>query len=600
MCGIFGCVGKIDYDKAIECVQRLHHRGPDGADIKQMEGITLGHTRLAILDQSYHANQPMRDVSGRYWIIYNGEVYNFVEIKKQLELQGYRFRTQTDTEVLLYAYIEWGEEFQNKCNGMWALAIWDNDKKQLFLSRDRFGIKPLYIYRQDGNFYFASEMKAFFPVMNKKAPNVRIFWNKSLMDYEATDECAIIGITKLAAGNFAVLRGGVLNTTRWWNTLDHLVNVPRIYDEQVEMLRELFLDACKIRMRSDVPVGTALSGGIDSSCVVGAMNYVSEECVERKSNDWRHAFAAYMPDTICDEAVYAETAAAHAGIHANRVRITPCIEYDELLKYMYLCEDPYLSNPVPYMQTYHAIRQSGVKVTLDGHGADELFGGYPPDLFSAFVDSGIDTGQTNQIMQTYNEAVPDFERITEDRAMRRIMLQLRENERFKIQEDNCACLDEFGKRLYIKTHHSTLPTLLRCYDRFSMANGLEIRMPFMDHRIVSFAFSIPWSSKVRNGYTKAIVRDMARPFMSSEILNRKVKIGFNPPVTEWFKGEWKELLVDIICSKDFRECELVNALDICVDVNEFFQREHVTFRDGERIWGKIVPYLWKKAVVDCS
>ncbi len=597
MCGIFGCVGEIDYGKAAECLERLRHRGPDGMDVKQMDGITLGHTRLAILDQSNNANQPMQDFSGRYWIVYNGEVYNFIEIKKQLESKGYQFRTKTDTEVLLYGYIEWGEEFQSKCNGMWALAIWDDYEKKLFLSRDRFGVKPLYIYKQDGNFYFASEMKAFFPIMRKRVPNVRIFWNKSFVEYEATDECAIMGITKLAAGHCAILQHNAFSIRRWWNTLDHLMDVPATYDEQTEMLREIFLDACKIRMRSDVPIGTALSGGIDSSCVAGAMKYVSEDRLERKSNDWQHAFVAHMPDTICDETKYAEIAAHYVGIPVDHVRITPRVGVNELLREIYMCEDPYLSNPIPYMQTYYEIRESGIKVTLDGHGADELFGGYPVDLFSACANANMEKRQFDQIIHTYNEACID-ENVTANMAVKRVINQLKQNSRFRVNESNYANLDEFGKHLYMRTHNTTLPTLLRCYDRFSMASGVEIRMPFMDYRIVSFAFSIPWTSKIRNGYTKAIVRDMASSFMSDEILKRKVKIGFNPPAADWFRGEWREFLVDTIHSRDFIECELVNALDICVDANEFLQKEKVSFHDGERIWRKIVPYLWKKAVID--
>lgn len=601
MCGIFGCVGKIDYEIALQCVKKIQHRGPDALEIKELPGIVLGHARLSILDVTKSSNQPMCDISGRYWIVYNGEIYNFVELKKELELKGYKFRTQSDTEVLLYSYIEWGEEFQNKCNGMWALAIWDDYEKKLFLSRDRFGIKPLYIYQEDENFYFASEMKAFFPVMKEKMPNYMILVQKDFFNYEATHECVIKGITKILAGTYAVYDGNSLTEKRWWNTLEHLWDIPESYERQVEMLRELFLDACRIRMRSDVPIGTALSGGIDSSSTIGCMHYLSKDCTERKSNDWQHAFVAHLPDTSLDETRYADLAAEYVGISANHVNINPRIEISELLHYIYLCEDPYNTSPVPFIQTYKEISDRGIKVTLDGHGADELFGGYEFDLFAAGNDIGTGTKEFEKFVDMYNEVAPDYRKIGKEEAEKRAHIYVGDfYSRYKIDHKEFDAMDGLNKQLYIESHYSTLPTLLRCYDKYSMANGVEIRMPFMDYRIVCFAFSIPWTSKIRNGYTKAIVRDMAKPFMDKRILNRKLKIGFNAPCTEWFRGELKEFLLDTVNSRDFIECGLVNALDICVDVNEFLRKQEVSYQDGAKIWNEIVPYLWKKAVLDCA
>lgn len=600
MCGIFGCIGKIDHDKALQCVQRMQHRGPDALNVRQLGEATLGHARLTILDKDEAANQPMQDASGRYNIVYNGEIYNFIELREELKLKGYRFRTQSDTEVLLYAYIEWDEAFQDKCNGMWSVAIWDSYEKKMFLSRDRFGIKPLYFLWENGNFYFASEMKAFFPVMKERQPNHSIFGAGDYFNFEATDECSIRGINKLTAGTCAIWQNGHFTQKSWWNTLEHLQEISKPYEEQVEMLRELFLDACKIRMRSDVPIGTALSGGIDSSCTLGAMHYLSNEYVERKANDWQHAFVAHMPDTCFDETKYAQMAAEHIGIQVERVNIDPQIGVDELLRYLYLCEEPYITSPVPYIQTYRQINNAGIKVTLDGHGADELFGGYSFDLFSACMDAGSGTKEFDEVVSTYNETCMSDSRVTRAEAFNQMVLQMKNNCTYGIQNDKFKKMGELNRRLYIETHDKFLPTLLRCYDRFSMASGVESRMPFMDYRIVCFAFSIPWTSKIRDGYTKAVVRDMARPFMRKDILNRKQKIGFNAPNTKWFKGELKEFLLDIIHSKDFKECNLINALDVYVDVNEFLQHDIDSYQDGERIWTKIVPYLWKKAVIDCD
>lgn len=597
MCGIFGCVGKIHRDKAYECINKIAHRGPNALVLRELEGISLAHARLSIFDTSDIANQPMVDPSGRYWIVYNGEVYNFIELRQELEQLGYHFRTESDTEVVLYSYIEWGNHFQEKCNGMWALAIWDDIQKELFLSRDRFGIKPLYYYIQDNNFYFASEMKAFFPIMKERRINYSIFEKRDYLRYESTQDGCIRDIKKVQAGYSGYLKNGHLNLFRWWNTLDHLVQIPTRYEEQMEYLRELFLDACKIRMRSDVPIGTALSGGVDSSAVVGVMKYVSMQEDMYTNKDWQHAFVASMPGTTIDETAYARKAAEYANVNLQEIHVTADISPDEILRYLYICEDPYATSPIPFLQTYGFISNLGIHVTLDGHGADELFGGYRTSTYAAAKDCRENEKELKEVWQIHNNML-----FPEMRLRLEEFISLVDKRRLeRSRDENHAAwkyLSECNRRLYIDTHENSLPTLLRCYDRYSMGNGLEIRMPFMDYRIVCFAFSIPWTSKLRNGYTKAIVRDMAAPFMDSEVMYRKMKIGFNSPLTEWFQGDLKEFLLDTIHAKDFYECELIdNPSEVVRKVEDFFQNNHGYYSEGEALWKEILPYLWKKAVI---
>lgn len=593
MCGIFGCTGKLSMEKAWECLHTISHRGPDAQHVKALEGAVLAHARLSILDTSASANQPMADVSGRYWIVYNGELYNYIELRKELEEKGYPFRTAGDTEVMLYAYIEWGEEFQLKCNGMWGLAIWDDLKKTLFLSRDRFGIKPLYYYEQDGQFYFASEMKAFFPIMRHRTVNYQIFAQNALLRYEATKECCILGIQKILAGHCGVYEKNRLSVRRWWDTLAHVTEAPRTYQKQVERLTELFLDACRIRMRSDVPIGTALSGGVDSSAVAGAMRKIADGDDSYVSRDWQHTFVASMPGTSIDETAYAQAASDYIGVDLKKVEISGKISPQTLYRYMYLCEDPYLTPPVPFMQTYGSMADAGIKVTIDGHGADELFGGYTFDLWHAGKDMRNSPRRLKRLLQVYNDAVTEEEKVSWDQMLCRMdALEGEEG------GESWKTGDALNRRLYEETHRQTLPTLFRCYDRYSMGNGVEIRMPFMDWRIVCFAFSIPWTSKIRNGYTKSIVRDTAAQFMDRDVIFRKRKIGFNSPVTEWFSGEWKEFLFDTVHSRDFYECGLIHPLEVCMKVQKFYSGNHSEGISGEQLWGALVPYFWKKAVID--
>ena len=597
MCGIFGCIGKMHKEDAFSCIKEISHRGPDALEIQELKGAMLAHARLSILDTSDKANQPMSDESGRYWIIYNGEVYNFLELKEELEMLGYRFRTDSDTEVILYAYIEWGEKFQDKCNGMWAMAIWDSYQQRLFLSRDRFGVKPLYYYKQDGNFYFASEMKAFFPVMKRREINYKLFYGYNFLTFEDSTESAIRNIFNFPAACNGFFCQGQLEIKRWWNTMDHLVEVPDSYDEQVEMLRALFLDSCKIRMRSDVPIGTALSGGIDSSAVVGAMSHISNGDNIRQNKEWQNCFVASLSKADIDETCYAEQAAKYVGVGINKVYINPDVTPEEILREIYMCEVPYITSPIPFMQTYKAIRESGVKVTLDGHGADELFCGYTSGVLAAGKEVGFKGTEFDELFSMYREmSCVEVKTMLSKKEAVDCGVSICKNID-KLFEKESINLDEVNKQLYYETHNTVLPTLLRCYDRYSMANGVEIRMPFLDYRIVSFAFSIPWTSKIRCGFSKSIVRDMARKFMDSRILNRKDKIGFSAPMDAWLRGTMKGFLLDTIHSRDFKECGLINSLETSMEVEKFLSNKEVDHIWGERIWQNIVLYLWEKVMV---
>lgn len=242
MCGIYGVINrKVRREQAMECLDTMIHRGPDGFGLWQEDGVTLGHRRLAILDLSSAGSQPMSYANERYWMTFNGEIYNFIEIREELQHKGYTFRGNSDSEVIMAAYCEWKEKCVDRFNGMWTFAIWDRQEKSLFLSRDRFGVKPLYYTEfPAGGFAFASEMKALLPLLEKVEPNKEMF-DRYFADnhYESQPECLIKGIKRFPAGSYAWIRNGKTEITRFWNTLDHLIKVPDTYEEQVEQFREL-------------------------------------------------------------------------------------------------------------------------------------------------------------------------------------------------------------------------------------------------------------------------------------------------------------------------------------------------------------------------
>ena len=609
MCGICGTFGSnISKNKLTECTNRITHRGPDDFGIWMDEYCGLGHRRLSILDLSSAGHQPMSTLDGRYYIVLNGEIYNFLEIRDELKKKNYVFQSECDTEVVLYSYCEWGEKCVEHFNGMWAFAIYDKVKKTIFLSRDRFGVKPLYYANLSKGIGFASEMKALIPMLSEVSVNEKIISDKNrYMNYEATSECLINEIKRLPAGHNMIICDGLINIYRYWNTLDNLVEVPEVYEEQVELFRELFLDACRIRMRSDVTLGTALSGGLDSSATICGMAYVARNsATERVNADFQHAFVASMKGTSLDETIYAREVTDYLGIELSEVSIDPVRAISKMQEYIYTFEDVYLTSPVPMIQTYEAMKQGGVTVTLDGHGADELFGGYTGDMLYALLDVK-NKDEKNQIMNAYYGCLSRNENISETEKNKRIndflfrhyakkVLKVPTWDRI-IDMDNAhkfRKMDHYDRTLYNSTHTTILPTLLRNYDRYSMASGVEIRMPFMDYRLISMAFSITWRSKLRNGYSKNIVRDALRDIMPASIVNRRSKVGFSTPYAEWAQGPWKEWLMDEITSQAFKNCFYIDAKRVYDNTVNVINGKVATGEATEQIWMDLMPYLWEK------
>jgi asparagine synthase (glutamine-hydrolysing) len=612
MCGILGTLPATDAVFFKNSLDKLIHRGPDSFGIWSDESnVSLGHRRLAILDLSQNASQPFFDVTKRFSIVYNGEIYNFIEIRNELEKKGYQFQSESDTEVLLYAFIEWGEKCLLRLNGMWAFAIWDSQKKELFLGRDRFGKKPLFYAHINGKFIFASEMKAIIPFLNQVRPSKNFKWMaENVFLYESTEYTLIEGIKRFPFGHYGYFKDNKLSCTRYWNTLDHLIELPEKYEDQVEEFRELFIDSCRIRMRSDVSVGTALSGGLDSSATISIMAHIAKLNPEnRVSSDWQHAFVATFPNTFLDESYYAKKVVDHLGIQATYLPIDPVAAIDKLEDYLYHFEEIYLTSPIPMIELYGSIRKHGIRVTLDGHGADELFSGYGGSLFEAIPDAGFNNSERSIIFDAYYELFPKKNsqffihknKIVEylDYYLRRKYDKLlgRIPNSNDYRHKNFQKLDNFNKHLYLLTHDTILPTLLRNYDRYAMASGVEIRMPFMDWRIVTYSFSLKWHSKIHNSYTKSIIRDALGKFMPHEIAYRKSKIGFNTPTVAWMKNELRDYFLDHIHSQSFKECTLINSKNVKKLITKVIYDPKVLLYEAERGWIGFSVYLWEKAVL---
>lgn len=642
MCGIAG-IWEIDGKRvSIEAIRQvttaISHRGPDSEGIEfYLDGsLALGHRRLAILDLTASGQQPMSFGDRRYWIVYNGEIYNFIELRQELEGLGYRFRSESDTEVILAAFHRWGPDCQLRFNGMWAFAILDQLKQSLFLSRDRFGVKPLFFLHTGKRFVFASELKAFlhldgFSVEANDEALRRTLANP--FGLEGTETTLLQGVKRLLGGHHMFVSKDGVRMARWWNTLDHLHEVPRTFDEQSERFRELFIDACRLRLRSDVRIGTALSGGIDSTAVVSSLSAVGPSSSgDRVNRDWQRAYVASFPGTPLDESEFASMAAAHVAITPSFVDILPEDALSHMEELIYQMEDVYITPFIAAWQLYREMRRQKVFVSLDGHGADEMLGGYQHDLRGVLTEAGsyskaplrtLDLVRTLYGMYPKDGPVarPNLIQIalssdptvrTLARVARSVGLYSkvgpsgkpwglkREPEPWhddKADPDESAAIDQLGplsSRLYRAFHYSVLPTILRNFDRSSMAHGVEVRMPFMDWRLVCFSFSLGDRSKVGRGYTKRILRQSMRGIMPESIRSRRGKIGLNAPLPEWFASSMREWLWALVNERDFQESDLWDGPVIRSFVEQKRREGSWDWFEAERLWPFVHAYLWRR------
>ena len=603
MCGIVGFIGSFEKEKLQWGLEKIRHRGPDGQGTFFHGRAALGHRRLSIIDLSENAKQPM-EVLDRYVITYNGEIYNYIELKKELATEGFQFKSDSDTEVLLYAYIKWGKEFVHRLNGMWAFAIYDKAEGSLFLSRDRMGKKPLFYAQLKDGFVFASEMKGIYPFLDQ----VRIDYEhakKAVTDcfgYEHTDKCLIRGIKRFPAASNGVYANGNLKLETYWTIDSHKPSVPKRYEEQKEQFRELFLDACKIRMRSDVTLGTALSGGLDSSAVICAMSHIQKQAGASglSGKDWQHAFVASFPGTTLDETKHARTVTDYLGIGANFVNIDPLKDLDSVFEKTYLFEEIFYAPVIPFVQLYGNIRENKVTVSIDGHGADELFAGYPFDMDSALIDTLPKLGEFRKVLEAINNSTGKGRGDGFNNKLKYALLnkypslrKFAKNAHITAKQEG---YDHLNSTLLQSTFKTVLPTLLRNYDRYAMMNSVEIRMPFLDYRIVEFAFAIPYSSKIRNGFGKAIVRDALEDIMPKEIVRRKDKIGFNAPVNNWMNAGLKDWINALIHSNEFKHSQLIDSKHTYTLIHKAMSEKDINFMDGTKLFQQLIPVIWEKSL----
>jgi asparagine synthase (glutamine-hydrolysing) len=602
MCGIAGianirgqAVERAEIERLTDLVA---HRGPDGAGywFSAERNVALGHRRLAIIDPGPGGYQPMLSGDGRHVITFNGEIYNFLELRRELEALGVNFRTQSDTEVILAAWRTWQEGMLSRFNGMWALAIFDTETRELFLARDRFGIKPLLYAMSPERLVFASEQRALVQ-SGLIAPSIDIDVARRLMldafGIEGSERTLCREVRRLQAGHCMWLRGGRLEIRRWWCTLDHLPSVPGTEAERVERFGELFRDAVALRMRSDVPIGTCLSGGFDSSAVICEMSaHAKAGMGPRDSAAWRHAFVATFPGASNDERPMAEQAAAWAEVDPTFLEIGRNEALADIDRILDDNDDVYISLPSAVWQLYRELKRGKVLVSLDGHGADELMGAYLQEGQSgAFRLRNMLAGaaSTSPLARRCIDLVRAMTIRTEGHYFLRGGLRATPAE-LSLVGDGDVLPPHWGalnRRLYRMFHSTVLPTILRNFDRASMAHGVEVRMPFMDWRLVTYTMALPEASKSSDGYTKMVARRAMQGRMPETIRMGRRKVGFNSPMPEWLNGPLSGWVAALLDRKVPAFAEIVDEVRLRRTVGRLTASKTWDWESVGRIW----PYL---------
>jgi len=638
VCGIAGVVGPsatyVDETIVQTMIDTFGYRGPndDGTWVSSSDYVALAHKRLSIIDTSHAGHQPMHSytVSGESGesgvggevdctIVFNGEIYNYIEIRDELKLQGVIFDTESDTEVILKSYRFYGKSCLDKFNGMFAFAIWDASAKELFIARDRLGIKPFYYHVSDeGGFIFASEVKGILAVLDKP-------WQTkmSLVDqymsfgYVPGEETLHVGIKRLLPGHCATLREGVLDIGEYWalNFSDNPED--KGLDYYAAETSRLLKSAIDLRLRSDVPLGIFLSGGIDSSAVVALLSEKTESQLNTFS-------VGYDFGAQFDESQFARQVSAEFNTNHHEIKVDPKEFKSFIDRYIRLMDEPVTEAAAISLHYVSQLAKENVTVVLSGEGSDEIFGGYDFYQYMSVIEkirsifgvtmSGV-LGRLGGAVDKFLPKIAKYLMLTSQTFEQRyrgissygeaykkhlykadVKKSLLLMKSSKVQTfidslfDKTRGLDLLSRMLYFDTKTWLVDDLLIKADRMSMASSLELRVPFLDYRLVEFAATIPSKYKINNGTSKFILKHIMKDLLPDSIINRK-KMGFPTPLKLMFQNELSGYVVDVLLADDACIHQILSVDAIKKLIDDHYQDKV----DNHRVlWQLIVLECWLK------
>lgn len=553
MCGISGIFNfdgsEVEYS-AIEKMNRLiRHRGPDGEGVYTEGNIGLGSTRLSIIDLREISNMPMFDYDNRYVIVYNGEIFNYPEVREELLKKGYKFKNNSDTEVILNAYREYGEECLHKLNGMWAFAIWDKKDKTLFCARDRYGIKPFYYYKDSHRFIFGSEIKQIIDFKINKGINDEIIYDFLIFNFvDHTPETFFKYIHKLPSGFKISIREGNFRISPWYRLEENIDDDLR-GEKLYKQFYELLYDSVRLRLRSDVEVGSCLSGGLDSSSIVCIMHDILHD--EGKPEIQKTYTACYDVPEI-DERKYVEEVIKQTN--STKYYLFPNSQnlQEDMNRMFYHQDEPFngLSIYAQYC-VFKKINETKLKVVLDGQGSDEILLGYfsfypfylkrlvfNPFLFLREFVRGADTSGLGINKFFQNLVYFNYPRFRLKHVKRNAAKFLRKgyiNYRNRRELFDRLISGTLSDNRFSNLWNISLQSLLRYEDKNSMAYSVEARLPFLDHRLVELIFRMPYDELIKDGWTKYVLRQSMKNCIPEDIRMRKGKLAFSVPQKLWME-----------------------------------------------------------------
>lgn len=629
MCGFVGIINPQDQTKTLvnrvqNMMKTIIHRGPDGQGIWSDTdvGLCLGHTRLAIIDPK-HGKQPLMTQDEDLVIVFNGEIYNYLELRRELIQKGHPICSYSDTEVLLYAYREWGESCVERLLGMFAFVIWDKQKKHLFCSRDRVGIKPFYYYFDGQKLVFGSEIKALLASGLLPAEvNINGLQDYLTFQFCLGDKTLFQGIQKLEPGCSLTIQVGQtgfqLHGKSYW---DVTYQIDESHDEKwfVDQLNTLIEEAVRVHLRSDVPLGVYLSGGLDSTSVA---------CLTAKMlrGESIMTFTGAFPDgEKYDETKYAKITAQSIGASYNEIYIDGSGFPDFFPNLIYMMDEP-LAGPGLIPQYFVSkLAANHVKVVLGGQGGDEVFCGYTRYLVVLFencLKKAIYNPNNNEGVQLA-DIISNLPYLAGYQEMIQGLLKAdvfdeHDKSYFRLIDRSQGNVGLFSKEIFSNTYSTfgeyqkifkkssstslinsmlyfdlkcSLPALLHVEDRASMAASIESRIPLLDHRIIEFMATVPESIKFKHGNMKHLFKKVIQNIIPQAVYDRKDKMGFPTPLTSWLKGESKEFVYDTLLSQKARSRGIYN-----IDMVEKCLTDEKEF--GRVVWGLLCIEIWHKTFID--
>ncbi len=598
MCGISGIWRNSDSSFDLQSIERMKlkmsHRGPDGNGTwySKRQKVILGHNRLSIIDLSENAAQPM--TRGDYTTSFNGEIYNYLEIKKELEIKNVVFSTDSDTEVLLAAYQTWGTDMLQKLDGMFAFAIYDEIKDELFCARDRFGEKPFYYGFYNGDFYFASEIKALLEIGIDKSINENLLFNYLHFDLVENPhdqkQTFYKEINKLKPSHSFIYKGGKqIKQSRYWDIVIS-DSVDMSFSEASDRFKELLNTSIERRLRSDVKVGSSLSGGLDSSSIVALVSKLSNE---------NATFSARFKNFSKDEGQFIEIIQNRFKTKHFNVNVQAMDLIKELERLIYHQEEPFQTGSI-YAQycVYQEAKKQGVTVMLDGQGADEFLCGYTKDFqfyIRELINNKPERLRINNLINmnhstntTLNFKDSLLLRSPQTHKFVSSVAKKISNKRpkgihpdfyaeFKNKNTPFKQFTDLKSALKHEMNNQGLEKLLRFADKNSMAHSVEVRLPFLYHELVEFVFSLPSSYLLYHGWSKSILRTSMSDILPSEITYRRDKIGFQAPQDSWMQNKFfKEILKDAeqsLIENKFITSDYTSKWKILVAYKSLFEKQ---------------------------